>query len=165
VKPKKQFLIELALGPYEVNVYTARKVAREIVYRHYKPIELKIARQFIRECILPGTYYFDVYLLTPEAEQFMARYPPHYWRMAIPYLMKIDAVCYQPEAAWILEFKEELRPSAIGQLITYKDLFTEQYNPEQPVSLMAVVIQDKPALHYTLQRNLIQLKVLTKIED
>jgi len=49
-------LIELAKGPYEVTPATAEIIADKIRFRHFRPGELLLGKEFIRRCIIPGTY-------------------------------------------------------------------------------------------------------------
>ena len=42
---------------------------------------------------------------------------------------RIDAVGYKAGETWIFEVKPEAGVTAVGQLVTYKMLFTEKYRP------------------------------------
>ncbi len=145
-------LLKLVSGPYEVNPYTAAEVAEKAVFRHFRPMELWVGREFIRRCLLPGTYYFDVYLLTEAALDFMRREPEAFWRMTIPYAHRIDAVCFRDREVWLLEFKIRLKYSAIGQLQGYRDWFERQYAPKKFVRLGVAFAIDTPELHATCER-------------
>jgi hypothetical protein len=149
---RERSLIELAKGPYEVNAYSGPLLAETIAFRHFRPMELYLAKEFIRKAIIPGTYYFDVYLLTEEAKDFMIKNPEAFWRMAIPYAHRIDAVCFTEEKIYLIEFKIRLKYSAIGQLQGYLDWFKRDYHPTKPVELVVVVAYDRPELHETCER-------------
>jgi len=148
----RDWIIQLARGPYDVDEQTGPRVAQEVWFRHFRPAELWIAREFIRKAILPGRYYFDVYLLTEEAEDFIRKEPEALWRMAIPYMHRIDAVCYYDNKVALIEFKLRLKYSAIGQLAGYRDWFKRQYAPREEVELIAVYRFERPELWETCDR-------------
>ena len=145
-------ILKLAVGPYEVDEITGPVIADKIVYRHFRPMELWVGREFVRRALLPGLYYFDVYLLTEEAKRFMQREPEQFWRMTIPYAHRIDAVCWREEAVWLLEFKIRLKYSAVGQLQGYRDWFDREYAPRKPIRLGVAYAIDTPELHETCDR-------------
>jgi len=61
---------------------------------------------------------------------------------------------------YILEIKERLRPSGVGELISYKQLFLEQYQPTQEIVLGYVVRRDDETLHSLLSKEQIRLWVV-----
>jgi len=156
-------LIELAKGPYEVTPATAEIIADKIRFRHFRPGELLLGKEFIRRCIIPGTYYFDVYLLTEEAIDWMRRQPEAVWRMGIPYAHRIDAVCFTDDLIWLIEFKIRLKYSGIGQLAGYEDWFKRQYRFGKPVQTLVVFWYDRPELHETCKRLRIKMLQMTEI--
>ena len=46
---------------------------------------------------------------------------------------RIDAVGYTPTAIWVIEVKPEASISALGQILTYTDLFRASRKPDHPV--------------------------------
>lgn len=46
---------------------------------------------------------------------------------------RIDALAETPGEIYVCEIKDRLRPSAVGQALTYKTLYTEQFKPTKPV--------------------------------
>jgi len=157
---RKSDIIQMATGPYEVNQQTCLAIAERIKYRHYKPDELEIAKDFIRGCYLPGKYFFDVYLMTKTAEEIFKTGGPPMLKDLVPWLYRIDAVCYKARTVYILEIKERLRPSGVGELIVYKQLFREQYEPDKELVLGYVVRRDEETLHSTLSKEQIRLWVV-----
>jgi len=153
----KEAVIELARGPYYVSPETGPEIAEKVWFRHFRPAELWLAKEFIRKALIPGTYYFDVYLLTEDAEDWIRRQPEELWRMAIPYMHRIDMICITEEEIWIVEFKIRLKYSGVGQLLVYRDWFKRQYKPTKPVKLVCVVAYDRPELHETLRKEDIRL--------
>ena len=146
------FLIQLARGPYYVDELTGPKIAEQVWFRHFRPAELWLAKEFIRKATIPGKYYFDVYLLTEEGEDFLRREPEALWRMVIPYCHRIDAACYHDDIVSLIEFKLRLKYSALGQLAGYRDWFRRQYMPREEIELVAVYAYDRPELHETCER-------------
>jgi len=144
-------------GPYVVNKDTAAEVVPHVRFRHYKPAELEIARKFIADATLPGTYYFDVYLRTAASDTIVYEMQPLDTADAAPWMLRIDAICVKPGAVWIIEFKDRLRPSLIGQLLSYASLYKTQYQPKKPILTAGVVGRDDPTLHPILQEHEIRL--------
>ena len=156
----REFVVKLADGPYEVDRTSGPLVAERMRIRHFRTAELWVAREFVRRAVLPGTYYFDVYLLTDDALDWMLRKPENLWSMAVPYMHRIDAVCWQPGAVWILEFKWRLNYSAIGQVLGYRDFFVREYHPDRLTKLMIVATTDRRELHRTLEKEGIELQII-----
>lgn len=152
--------ILLALGPYIVTAETAKEVAERIRFRHYKPDELKVAKRFIAKALLPGTYFFDVYLHTAMSKDILREATPFSITAAVPWMARIDAVCVKGRKHHIIEFKDRLRHSGIGQLICYKDLYMQQYRPTEEPALHYVCERDAPELHTTLEKYNIRLWVV-----
>lgn len=46
---------------------------------------------------------------------------------------RVDAVCETAGVIFVIEIKDRLRPSALGQALTYKALYKEQFLPSKPV--------------------------------
>jgi len=141
--------IQLATGPYEITKETAIAMADRIRFRHYKPDELKIAKDFIRWFVLKGTYYFDYYLMTKEAHKILELHAPPMLKDIVPWLSRIDCVVFKGKDVFIIEFKDRLRKSGIGELVSYKQLYREQYQPTGPLHLWYVVRHDDESLHST----------------
>ena len=56
--------------------------------------------------------------------------------------MRIDAVVYTDSCIWLLEVKDRVRKSAIGQLLVYKEWFEKNYRPVLPIRLAIVAAVD-----------------------
>ena len=78
---------------------------------------------------------FDVPLKS-KAPAALETAPEHY-RKLWEYLTakKIDFIAEYPEKIMIVEVKRKLSASAVGQLLLYRKMFTEQYKPGKPVEL------------------------------
>ena len=152
--------IELASGPYEITRENAPVMASKIVYRHYKPDELEIAREFVRQGHILGTWFFDVFLETPRSKDILASMSPTTAGEATPWMDRIDAVAHEGRMTHIIEFKDALRPGGIGQLLYYGKAYREQYDPKALIQLEYVVHVDRPERHTTLEENGIRLWIV-----
>lgn len=146
-------VIKFGIGPFKVDKVTGPYVAEQVVFRHFKAGELLIAREFIRRAYIEGTYYFDVYLMTAEAEKFIEKHGEEFWRLAIPFMHRIDAVCFTPDVIYLIEFKLRVKYSGIGQLLGYRDWFVRQYKPDRPVKMVLVAVYEIEELEETLRKH------------
>jgi len=132
---------EVFIGvPHDVAV-------RYISFPHYKPQEAAVMRNFIRYGPLRGYWFFDVPLHTPQSLRLFRAADPLYRRESRLYVKRIDAVCITETTCWILEVKERLRPSGIGELAMYRDLFEEQYEVDRPRRMGYVYRTPDPVLY------------------
>lgn len=154
--------IQLATGPYVVTRKNALQIAERIKYRHYKPDELELAKDFVRQALLPGKYYFDYYLMTEAAKKIWEEQAPPTLSDVVPWCMRVDAVVFIGRKVWLLEFKERLRPSGVGQLLTYERLWKEQYGGGKPVLLGYVARVDNADMHSTLEEKGIRWWIVPK---
>jgi len=156
--------LQLATGPYEVDKLSGPVVAGSIKFRHYKAEELDLARDFVKSAALPGTYFFDYYLMTDAARHIASFMQPPMLKDIVPWLMRVDLVVFQGNKVWIIEFKDRLRPSGVGQLLSYKKLWLEQYGSGKGINLGYVARDDDPTLHSTLTENKITWWIVPKTE-
>ncbi len=107
-------------------------------FRHFRPEEIEIFKTFALKEYPNANYYFDVPLEVSGLE-WLKEQPKEYQEMW-KYLRakKIDVIIETEEKYIICEVKGRVRPSAIGQLIVYRDMFIQQYKPEKPVELLIV---------------------------
>lgn len=150
-------LIDLAIGPYDVNKANAWLMSEKIWFRHYKADELKLAKEFVRRGELLGRYFFDVYLSNERTRQVLEMTGFGGISEATPWFDRIDATCESEDGLYLIEFKERLRYSGVGQLLGYKPQYIQQYSPEIPVKLGYVAHIDKPELHDLLKEHKIRL--------
>ena len=152
--------IELASGPYVITALNAAQMAAKIIYRHYKPDELEIARRFVASGRILGTWFFDVFLETPRSKDILANYGVTTAGEATPWMDRIDAVAHEGRMTHIIEFKDVLRPGGIGQLLYYGKAYREQYDPKALIQLEYVVHVDRPERHTTLEEQGIRLWIV-----
>jgi len=135
-------------------------IKERLIFKHYKPRELDVAREFIRRGILKGEYYFNVLLKPPERprEAWESEEEYNVWQFLRS--KEIDCVCITDTAIYLIEFKDRVRNSAIGQLQNYYDLFVEQYKPTLPVKMMIVAGEDDPQVRRSAEKRGIEVVVL-----
>jgi len=73
---------------------------------------------------------------------------------------RIDAVVETDEEIILVEIKDVVRKSAIGQLLHYKRRFEEEYKPDKPIKLMIVAGEDDPEVRKTAEEEGIEVVVL-----
>jgi len=115
---------------------------RPIKFKHFKREELEIFKAWLAEYKPVGYIETDVHLETPESLEVMRRHPDYPIEFRRPQMKRIDAVWYKRDEIWLLEIKERIRHSAIGELLTYRMLFVEQRRPDLPVRL-GIIAKDK----------------------
>lgn len=115
-----------------------------IKFPHYTSEEEFIAKQFILSGTLKGEWYADVKLKSRKANWIHDYKEP--WRSMWEALTakRIDLLCINPKAIYIIEVKRYMLSSGIGQLITYRNMFLEEYRPDVPVYLYYVTYYHDP---------------------
>jgi len=110
--------------------------------RHMRIWERTIMMRFIEKKILVGKYDFDIHVRVAEPI-YPTPLPDNFKYMWEKLTNKrIDAICETEDTIWIIEVKDRLRPSGIGQLLTYKILYTTKYMPAKKVELAYVSAVD-----------------------
>ena len=75
-------------------------------------------------------------------------------KMIIENLAKrIDIVVEFPTEIWIVEVKDKLRPSGLGELYFYQYWYKKIYKPEKPVKLVYVAERDDVMVHEYCDRH------------
>jgi hypothetical protein len=71
---------------------------------------------------------------------------PEYMRRLLSAVTKkrVDALGETKEDIWIFEIKPRISMSALGQLVTYFELYQEEYRPVKPVMLAAIGEREAP---------------------
>lgn len=149
--------VSRAQGPVTVTPENAAVIGANVKMRHFKPDELELARRFVREAILTGDYFFDVLLETPLSRDAATRVSG---LAATVYMNRIDAVVVRPSDVWIIEFKNKLTYSGIGELLGYEMLYSQQFRPQKPLKLAYVAdktFPDRDDLHGLLSAHGIML--------
>jgi len=102
-------------------------------YPHMRIWEEQIMDLFHDKHILDAEWSYDVPLKirTGEFPTLMSENEKALWNRLTS--KRIDAVGETPGAIYVIEIKDRLRPSAVGQALTYKTLYLEQFKPTKPV--------------------------------
>ena len=102
-------------------------------YPHMRQWEQDIMEKFHTAKILDAIWSYDVPLKiremplpenTSDAEATL-------WSRLTS--KRVDAVAETLVEIYVIEIKDRLRPSAVGQALTYKTLYEEQFAPHKPV--------------------------------
>ena len=129
-------------------------------FPHFKPHEVQIMWEFLTRRLLPGDYEFDVRLF-PEIRPVRPEEDPEmYFSWMMLRAKRIDAVCKTFDAIWLLEVKDVLRPSAIGELLTYRTLYDRQFHPLLPIRLGVVCGEDDELVRPACEEQGIRVWVL-----
>ena len=107
-------------------------------FPHFTPEEAAVLWGFIKSGELKGKWAFDVRLFGKYAYKLAERGDYFSVREALLLAKRIDALVDDRGALHIIEVKRRLLHSAIGQLLTYKNMLVEQWQPSKPVELWAV---------------------------
>uniref|UniRef100_A0A6H1ZZ12 Uncharacterized protein n=1 Tax=viral metagenome TaxID=1070528 RepID=A0A6H1ZZ12_9ZZZZ len=107
-------------------------------------------KKFLRDESLKGKWDFDFRLgyKLSEAEKLL----PLTEQKMIESLRerRIDAICETEDTIWILEVKDKLRPSGLGQLTTYEHLYKTKFRPIKKIRLGYIAAIDDPTMHDVL---------------
>jgi len=110
-------------------------------YPHFKRIETEMAKKFIRKFRIPGNYVFDLRLPVKLPER-VEQYPPNVRRAL--YSLKarrLDLVIETPEMDYLVEFKVRANTQGIGQLLTYREIYTTKIKPGRLTQLLLVCME------------------------
>ena len=129
-------------------------------FAHFKPHEVEIMAAFLNQRLLDGVYRFDVRLFTEVIEPAPEAEPEMYFAWHMLRAKRIDAVCETVDAIWLLEVKDVLRPSAIGELLTYRALYDRQFHPLKPLRLGVVAGEDDELVRPACEEQGIRVWVL-----
>lgn len=128
--------------------------------KHFKPRERELVYVAERLGLLPGRCWFNYLLPAPERPRRPFESLEEYLLWRFLRSKEIDAVCETEEAIYIIEFKDRARPSGIGQLLTYRDLYVENERPSKPVKLRYIVGEGDPQVEEVARRLGIEVFVL-----
>jgi len=127
-----------------------------IRFKHLSETERLVAEEFLKRVIVGGKVECDVPLKVPLKIPKEPRYEA--WIKMWEYLTakKIDMVIETEDAIHIVEIKEKLSASAVGQLKLYKMLYEEQYKPRKPIVLWHIAVWPDDAVIRLLEKEKIR---------
>lgn len=73
---------------------------------------------------------------------------------------RVDVVAHTPNAIYIIEIKPRAGMGALGQLLTYRDLYLEERRPLKPVKLAVVCERMAPDILQTYARHGIEVYIV-----
>jgi len=73
---------------------------------------------------------------------------------------RIDLVVHASDAVWIIEIKPKLTMTAIGQCLSYQELYEKEFKPDKEIKLGIICEADDPNFHSTLEKLDIKLWVV-----
>jgi len=107
-------------------------------YPHMRIWEQDIMDKFHRANLIDAIWSYDVPLKVREMPlpDYMTDAEATLWSRLTS--KRIDAVAETTGNIYTIEIKDRLRPSAVGQALTYKTLYEEQFAPRKPVTAAIV---------------------------
>jgi len=114
------------------------------IFKHQSEAEIVVAKAFIERVFPQAKVEFDVPLKSSKPADWESM--PENYRKMWEYLTakKIDMVMHLPEKILIVEVKQKLGASGVGQLLLYKMMYLEQYKPGKPVELWQIAMYPDP---------------------
>jgi len=102
-------------------------------YPHMRLWESAIMDKYHDKVGMVGEWSYDVPLKVRETPlpPYMTDNENLLWQRITA--KRIDAVCERKNVIYIIEIKDRLRPSALGQVLTYLTLYAEQFAPQKPL--------------------------------
>ena len=121
-------------------------------FKHLKDNEREIAQRFVDRKLLDGEYIYDVELKSPAVVV-----PAHWTKKDIEQWealrsKRIDLVVKTSTADWVIEITLKLSKAAVGGVVTYREMYMDQYKPGRPTNVAVVCEVDDPAYHSTCER-------------
>jgi hypothetical protein len=120
-------------------------------YPHFKPAERAILERYIANGAPSGDWTCDYRL------QVLEKHVPRCFQgsergMWIALHQKrIDALVQTPTRVFIIEVKERVTSTAVGQLLVYAQLYREQTGDARPIELVLVAGEDDPIAHAAIE--------------
>ncbi|RLI83107.1 MAG: hypothetical protein DRP01_09350 [Archaeoglobales archaeon] len=136
-------------------------------FPHLKLVERYIATKWVMDERIPDSQLkWDVKLYVPLPEHVKRLLTPEELRMTQELTAKrIDCVWEKENEIVIVEVKDKVRHSALGQLLAYRDMYIEQYKPRKPVRMLLVCGADDPPVRKVLEKYGIEVKVVYSPES
>ena len=117
-------------------------------YPHMRIWEEEIMDSFHNAKLLEANWTYDVPLKvrTGPFPTLMSENEKNLWNRLTA--KRIDCVGETPSEIYVCEIKDRLRPSAVGQALTYKTLYEEQFKPTKPVIAAIVAKYGDPDMQH-----------------
>jgi hypothetical protein len=121
-------------------------------YPHMRIWEETIMDRFLQTVTFEATYDYDVHVRIDDKtpNTLHTDTERQLWRQMTAF--RIDAVIQTPANIYVAEVKDRLRPSAIGQALTYSHLYQKIHKPTKPVIPAIITAMDDPDTHNVCDR-------------
>lgn len=154
--------------------YTRAEALKAPHFPHYKREETEIMRKFLTKFDIVERITFTVVFPIPEDifYEFIASILEYYAdifhtplaatpaflteeeveMIAYNHALKADALADVGDSYWLIEVKDRPRPSALGQLLCYKEALHDSYWLDKPVQMVLVADYDYPHVRRIIER-------------
>jgi len=121
-------------------------------YAHMRVWEEKIMDKFLEKIKFPATWQFDVHLHVQDRKDisYMSENEKFLFNQATA--KRIDAVGETVDRIYVVEVKDRLRPSAVGQALTYKLLYERQFKPAKLVVPAIITEFTDPDMEFVCEK-------------
>ena len=122
-----------------------RMVGRpKMKFPHFTSEEKEAMKSFILHGPLKGEWELEV-RLPATLPEWVKNEPEEFVKMWMTVTAKrIDAVCEEKNGIHIIEAKKRLMASGIGQLLVYRSMYTQYFQPKKPIYLWLIAAHDDP---------------------
>jgi len=117
-------------------------------YPHMFPLDIKIWERFLD---LHGSQFtgFDYDVKVGRGSSIEPETPDNFARMqAILSKFRIDVVGFDASTIYVIEVKPDASTIAIGQVVSYINLFQRDFNPKVPIRGVVVTDRELPDIRY-----------------
>lgn len=120
-------------------------------YPHMRQWEQEIMDKFHNKIEFEATWTYDVALKVRETPlpKYITQNEKQLWARLTS--KRVDAVGETQDQIFVCEVKDRLRPSALGQALTYKTLYEEQFKPEKPVTPAIITEYDDADMRHVCE--------------
>jgi hypothetical protein len=119
---------------------------------HLKPEEMRVWERFAASNIISGKVYADVHLKPPDIPKPAFATPEEWAWYAYLKSPRIDAVIETSDCIYVVQVKDWLRQSAIGEVQFYYYHYINEFKPTKPVKMMIVAGRDNPKVREVCEK-------------
>lgn len=120
-------------------------------YPHMRKWEEELMTRFLKKIEFTATWTYDIHLKIRETPmpKYITTNEKQLWKTLTS--KRIDAVGETENIIYVCEIKDRLRPSALGQALTYKILYEEQFKPQKPVQAAIITEYDDKDMRHVCE--------------
>jgi len=120
-------------------------------YPHFQPLEEAILKRYIANGAPQGDWVCDYRLAILEKDVPAALQGSDRDMWIALHQKRIDALVQTPGTVFIIEVKERVTSTAVGQLLVYKHLYQQQTRDARPIELVLLAGEDDPIAHAAIE--------------